>query len=85
LAHRPARLMSAQGVQTPLTVRRATVFRHPVLVMSKGKPRAAIRIDPALWDRFAEVAEPDRSTILREFIAWYVREPGAKLPRRPAE
>lgn len=40
-------------------------------------------IDPKLWEQFGEVAEPDRSSVLREFIRWYVRERGAKLPRRP--
>jgi hypothetical protein len=39
--------------------------------------------DIELWERFGEVAEPDRSAVLRAFVAWYVREPGAKLPVRP--
>jgi len=25
----------------------------------------------------------DRGTLLRAFVAWYLREPGAKLPDRP--
>jgi hypothetical protein len=39
-----------------------------------------------LWDRFGELAAAvgsDRSTVIRELIAWYVRQPGAKLPNRP--
>lgn len=46
-------------------------------------PTRPIRIDLDLWGRFGEVAEPDRSAILRDFIRWYVREAGAKLPQRP--
>jgi hypothetical protein len=40
-------------------------------------------IDPELWEAFGDVAKPDRSAILKEFIRWYIRERGAKLPRRP--
>jgi len=39
-----------------------------------------------LWQRLGEVAEAagmDRSAVIRALVAWYVREPGAKLPRRP--
>ena len=51
-------------------------------------PSQNFRVDADLWDRFGnaiERAEPgsDRSKTLRQFIAWYVREPGAKLPARP--
>lgn len=50
----------------------------------KGRtPTRPIRIDLELWDRFGQIAEPDRSTVLRDFIRWYVREPGAKMPKRP--
>lgn len=47
-------------------------------------PTRPIRIDLELWDEFGAVAEPDRSAVLREFMEWYVRRPGVKLPRRPA-
>lgn len=53
----------------------------------RGTARQQFRLDEALWDRFGAAvtsAGTDRSTVLREFIAWYVREPGAKLPTRPA-
>jgi len=46
-------------------------------------PLQNVRVDRGLWESFGSVAEPDRSAVLREFIRWYVREPGAKLPRRP--
>jgi hypothetical protein len=50
-------------------------------------PGRNIRVDADLWERFGEftqVAETDRSDVLRDFIRWYVREPGAKLPPRPS-
>lgn len=47
-----------------------------------GTQRTAIRIEPELWERFGELAEPNRSQVLRDFIRWYVREKGVTLPRR---
>jgi predicted DNA-binding protein len=47
---------------------------------------ASLRVPEDLWQRFGELAAAagtDRSALLREFIAWYVREAGAPLPRRP--
>ena len=51
-------------------------------------PLQNFRVDPDLWDRFDQAVhradpESDRSKTLRQFVAWYVREPGAKLPARP--
>jgi hypothetical protein len=68
-----------------------TAERHDTLTgvtgrSGRGTARQTIRVDEALWDRFAEAAtvdESDRSAVLREFIRWYIREPGAKMPRRP--
>jgi hypothetical protein len=44
-----------------------------------------IRIRDDRWERFGELApkKPGRSELINDFIAWYVREPGAKLPKRP--
>lgn len=44
-----------------------------------------------LWDRFSDAVErspdpeADMSKVLRQFVRWYVRESGARLPERPAE
>jgi hypothetical protein len=49
-------------------------------------PTRPIRVDPELWERFGaatEAAGTDRSSVLRAFMAWYCRDPGAKMPRRP--
>jgi hypothetical protein len=50
----------------------------------RGTARQTIRVDEALWERFGEIAEPDRSTVIRDFIRWYVREADACNPRRPS-
>jgi hypothetical protein len=52
------------------------------LVPTPGTQRTAIRIEPDLWERFAEVAKPNRSAVLRDFIRWYVGDKGATMPRR---
>lgn len=49
----------------------------------RGTARQTIRVDESLWQRFGALADPDRSTVLREFIRWYVGEPDAKAPKRP--
>lgn len=54
---------------------------------TRGTPTRPIRIDPALWEKFGQAVEAagdsDRSTVLREFIRWYVGEPDAQEPTRP--
>lgn len=38
------------------------------------------------WRRLGEAAkaaDTDRATVVRALIAWYLRDPGAKLPPRP--
>lgn len=53
---------------------------------TRGTPTRPIRIEPTLWEQFGQAtatAGADRSGVLRDFIRWYVREPGGKLPRRP--
>lgn len=49
-------------------------------------PTTPIRIDRDVWTEFGEAAGPkNRSAVLREFIDWYLRRPGAKLPKRPED
>lgn len=46
-----------------------------------------VRIDTPKWLRFGTAAEAqgtDRSKALNQFIDWYLNEPGAELPERPA-
>lgn len=53
----------------------------------EGKtPIRSIRAEDDLWGAFSEacgVADEDRSTVIREFLAWYAGLPGARMPRRP--
>lgn len=43
-----------------------------------------IRIPDEDWADFGElVGDRERSRLVRDFIAWYVRRPKAKLPARP--
>ena len=47
---------------------------------------ARARVPLPRWDRFDAATQEqgtDRSKVINEFIAWYNREPGAKLPKRP--
>lgn len=47
-------------------------------------PRALFSVDGPKWQRFGKIAGAGkRPEILRAFIDWYLREPGAKLPERP--
>lgn len=65
-------------VGTPLVTVSDTHGRTPV------RP---IRVEATLWDEFGKAAvasDTDRSAVLRAFMAWYARRPGAKLPARPA-
>ncbi|MFH9891911.1 hypothetical protein ACH4OQ_35910 [Streptomyces luteogriseus] len=55
------------------------------------EPPKSIRVPSAdEWDPFGEAAKTmhltgrsPRTQVLREFIRWYMRRPGAKLPERP--
>ena len=57
--------------------------------LTYDKPRQ-FRVPDEEWGPFEEAAKavhPDgrspRARVLREFIRWYLRRPGAKLPERP--
>jgi hypothetical protein len=45
-----------------------------------------VRLDDDLWKDLGVVArnlDTDRSTIIREFVKWFLRRRGAQLPERP--
>jgi metal-responsive CopG/Arc/MetJ family transcriptional regulator len=44
--------------------------------------RVAISLPETLWQRLGKLTS-NRSEVLRTLLAWYLREPGAKLPERP--
>jgi antitoxin component of RelBE/YafQ-DinJ toxin-antitoxin module len=46
----------------------------------------SVRVDDELWssaDQATKADGTDRSSVINAFLRWYVREPGAKLPKRP--
>ena len=49
----------------------------------RGQDNVTVRMAHDLWERFGELAEPDRSAVLRDFVRWYAGEAGAKMPKRP--
>ena len=58
----------------------------------EGKtPIRSIRVEPELWDRFkdatAVAGAPDVTSVLRDFIRWYVRDrennKPVPMPKRP--
>lgn len=54
----------------------------------RGTARQTMRIPEDLWEQFEAARKragaKDRSEVVRDFIRWYVREAGAKMPKRPA-
>lgn len=47
----------------------------------------SVRLEDDLWDALDPAAKSvgyDRSGVIRQFVRWYLRVPGAKLPQRPS-
>lgn len=42
----------------------------------------SVRVPDPRWERFGELTG-NRAEVLNAFMAWFNREPGAKLPKRP--
>ncbi len=54
----------------------------------RGTPRRVIRMGDVLWERFGQAAGragADRAALIRQFVLWYARYPGAELPERPPD
>lgn len=55
--------------------------------MSRGTPQITVRLPPELWERVgraASAAGTDRGSLIRALLRWWLREPGATIPPRPA-
>lgn len=51
-------------------------------------PLRALRIPDDEWEDLGAAVEgtlTDRTKVIREFVQWYLRRPGAKLPARPTK
>lgn len=49
-------------------------------------PHRSVRISDERWQELGEVTAAmgtDRAKVLNELAAWWLREPNAKLPKRP--
>lgn len=61
--------------------------RHNAFVTGFGPTKIQrFRTAAACWARLgerAQVADSDRTKVINELVAWYNREPGARLPKRP--
>jgi hypothetical protein len=59
--------------------------RDPVGRPATGEtPIRQIRIPDDEWDDLRKVAGRGHVRVLRDFIRWYLRRSGAKLPARPS-
>lgn len=64
---------------------------RPVTVLAVPRSRRVVpprstQIDDAPWKRFGDVAEAmgmSRAALMRDLVLWFIRWPGAKLPKRP--
>lgn len=68
------------STQKPPTEVRDTVGRPP----TGETPIRQIRIPDDEWDDLRKVAGRGHVRVLRDFIRWYLRRSGAKLPVRPS-
>lgn len=51
-----------------------------------GRVPRTIRLEQDLWSKLGPAALSnghDRSGLIRQFVRWYLSEPGAQLPQRP--
>jgi hypothetical protein len=66
------------------TVRTPATLGH--VPNKPGTQHRSVRISDEDWadlDTATTSAGADRGTIIKQFIRWYLRRPGAKLPARP--
>ena len=64
-----------------------TEKRRPGRPATGRTPAHSIRMPDERWeavDEKAKDAGSDRSKVINDLAAWYVREDGAELPERPA-
>jgi len=52
-----------------------------------GTQHRSVRVSDEDWadlEAATGTLDSDRATVIKQFIRWYLRRPGAKLPERPA-
>ena len=58
----------------------------PVPGSRRTTPLRTTQISDDPWARFGEVADQlgtSRAALMRDLVLWFIRWPGAKLPKRP--
>lgn len=60
------------------------------VLMPESRPqhRTLRNIDDGRWERFGRAAAEagyNRTSLIVQFIRWYLREPGVRLPQRPSD
>lgn len=66
-------------------MRAVTVLAVPTKSRRATPPRST-QIDDDPWERFRVVADGlgmSRAALMRDLVLWFIRWPGAKLPKRP--
>lgn len=86
----PSRRIAPERHDTPAENCHDTPTADTVIAVTvksgKGTARQTIRMDEDLWEKLDEAAKAvgtDRSSYLRDFARWAVREKGARMPQRP--
>jgi hypothetical protein len=63
-------------------------YGQPVAATPRKTPQRTLVVDPDEWNDLATAAKAagsERAQVLRQFIKWYIRRPGARLPQRPGD
>lgn len=53
----------------------------------RATPPRSTQIEDGPWERFGQVAaelKTSRAALMKDLVLWFIRWPGAKLPKRPA-
>jgi antitoxin (DNA-binding transcriptional repressor) of toxin-antitoxin stability system len=77
--HREVKYVTSRGRR--IAVLRPLDDATPPVAAEPRQPKAEMPAD--LWERFKAVAKPDHSSVLAQFVSWYLYKRGAKLPERP--
>lgn len=78
------------GDATAMTLDRCVRNDYGQLVAATPRktPQRTLVVDPTEWNDLGEAAKAagsERAQVLRQFIKWYIRRPGARLPQRPGD
>lgn len=88
--NRPMTLTTELGDTTTAVLERCVGngYGRPVATTPRKTPQRTLVVDPDEWAELAVAAKSagtERAQVLRQFIKWYIRRPGARLPQRPGD